>query len=284
MGDAAGRTHWRRRRDLAGTRALVTGASSGVGRALAVELVRRGGRVVATARRRERLDELAAEAAAIAGAGRPAPVLVEAGDITSPEFRRRLVDATIAGLGGLDLLAAVAGGGAVGPFATAEPATLTRLIDVNFVAPAELVRTALPALARGRDPAVLLVGSILGYHPLPHHAEYCAAKAALRSLATTLRMELAPRGIDVVLASLGPVATEFWDRLVVGRRPTWSRGRPLTAAAAAAAIARGLERRRREILPGWRARSYALLSRWLPDLLARGIVGQAAADLDARRS
>jgi short-subunit dehydrogenase len=272
--------HHRRRshRDLAGTRAIVTGASSGVGRALALELVRRGGRVVATARRRERLEELAAEAAEIAGPGSPPPVVAEPGDITDAEFRHRLVDVAVARLGGLDLVAAVAGGGAVGPFAAADPTTLARVLELNFTSPAELVRLAVPALETGRDPAIVLVGSILGYHPLPLHADYCAAKAAVRSLATALRMELAPRGIDVMLVSLGPVTTEFWDQLATGRRPAWSRGRPLSAAAAAAAIATGLVRRRREILPGWRARSYALLARWLPDLLTRGIVRQAAGD------
>lgn len=122
-------------------------------------------------------------------------------------------------------------------------------------------------LALARRGRRVLVGSILGYHPLPLHGAYCAAKAALRSLAGTLRLELEPEGIDVVLASLGPTESEFWDSLVVGARPAWSRGRPLAATTAAAAILDGLERRRREIVPGWQARGFVWAARWMPAFL-----------------
>jgi short-subunit dehydrogenase len=265
---------WPRRRELAGLRAIVTGGSSGVGRAVALELARRGSLVLATARRSERLAELAAEPALAA------PISYLAGDLCEPAFRRQLVATAAERFGGLDLVVAAAGAGAIGPFHGADPATLQKVLELDLVAPAELVRTALPHLIRGHDPAIVLVGSILGLHPLPLHGEYCAAKAALRSLACSLRLELAPAGIDVLLATLGPVASEFWEALVVGERPVWSRGRPLTPAQAATAILAGLERRRTEIVPGWRARGYAWLARWLPGLIdgfsARHVVALGA--------
>ncbi len=251
----------RGRRRLAGLRALVTGASSGVGAAVARGLAARGVHVLATARRVDRLAALAAEAPAAT------PILWEAGDVTDPAFRRNLVAATADRLGGLDLVVAAAGCGAIGPFADAEPATLDRVMDLDFRAPVELVRLCLPLLRRGVDPAVVLVGSILGLHPLPLHAEYCAAKAALASFAGSLRVELAADGIDVVLANLGPTESEFWSGLVAGTRPSWSRGRQMPAAVAAEAIVSGLEKRSREIVPGWRARGFALAARLAPGII-----------------
>jgi len=127
------------------------------------------------------------------------------------------------------------------------------------------------AIARAlvTDPAIVLVGSILGLHPLPLHGDYCAAKSGLRALAGTLRLELAAEGIDVLLATLGPVESEFWTALVDGERPAWSRGRGMPPDRVAAAILAGLERRRREIVPGWQAKGYAFLARFLPGLIDR---------------
>lgn len=248
----------RPRRRLAGLRALVTGGSSGVGRAVALACAARGVRVLATARRADRLDDLV----------RAAPSIVTlAGDITEPETRRQLLAAASARLGGLDIVVAAAGGGAIGPFRDATPATLRGIMELDFFAPAELVREALPVLASGRDPAVVFVGSILGYHPLPLHTEYCAAKAAVASLAGSLRVELAAERIDVLLASLGPTESEFWDHLATGARPPWSAGRPLSAESTAAAIVSALVDRRAEVIPGWSARGYCLAARICPWLI-----------------
>ncbi len=256
---------WSRRppRQFAGLRAIVTGGSSGVGRAVALELARRGCRVVATARRQERLAELAAMA------GEQEPMLHEAGDICDPGFRRHLVEVAVTRLGGLDLVVAAAGGGGIGRFRDVDPRLLDRILDLNLVAPAELVREALPHLANGRDPAVVFIGSILGLHPLPLHAAYAAAKSGLHSLAACLRVELAAEGIDVTLASLGPVESEFWESLLEGTRPGWSRGRGMPPERAAEAILKGLARRRAEIVPGWQAKGYAFLARYAPGMIDR---------------
>ena len=266
VADPPRRLWWRP--TLAGSSGLVTGASSGVGRAVALELARRGVRVLATGRRGDRLREVAEEATGTAGG----TMLYEAGDITSPDFRRHLVETAVRQHGGLDLVVAAAGSGAIGRFRDASPDTLARIMDVDFFAPAELVRESLPALRAGRDPAIVLVGSILGYHPLPSHAEYCAAKAALRSLAGTLRLELATEGIGVLLASLGPTESEFWDHLLTGRRPGWSQGRAMSAARTARIIARAVVWRRREVLPGWRAKGFAFAARLFPRLIDRAMM------------
>jgi short-subunit dehydrogenase len=248
---------------------VVTGGSSGVGRAIALELARRGGRVLATARRRDRLEALAAGAAALPGA----PVLTRAGDVTDAAFRRSLVAEAAAELGGIDLVVAAAGSGAIGPFRAAHAATLERIMAVDFVAPVELVRESLPELLRGRDPGIVLVGSILGRHPLPLHAEYCAAKAALASFAGVLGSELAADGVDVLLASLGPTESEFWESLLTGSRPAWSRGRPMPADRTARIVLDALARRRREVFPGLGAKAFAVAARLFPGLLDRAMMG-----------
>lgn len=249
---------------LSGLRALVTGASSGVGRALALELSRRGVHVLATARREPLLSSLAAEQAA--GLCGPA-IVYAAGDITSADFRRHVIATAVEQIGGLDIVVAAAGSGAIGAFGAAAPDTLNRIMEINFFAPAELVRQSLPVLAASYDPAVVFVGSILGYHSLPLHADYCAAKSAVRSLAGTLRMELEADGIGVLLASLGPTESEFWNHLISGRRPEWSRGKQMTAARTAVAITVALERRRREIVPGFQAKAFVLIARLFPSLI-----------------
>jgi short-subunit dehydrogenase len=245
-------------RTLTGCRALVTGGSSGLGRAIALELARRGGQVLATARRPDRLAELA----------RTAPgIQVVAGDLTDPEFRDRLPDIAADRLGGLDVVVAAAGSGAIGAFGAGAADTCARILDIDFLAPAALVRASLPLLRRSADPGIVLVGSILGLHPLPLHGAYCAAKAALRSLAGTLRLELARDRIDVLHVSLGPIESEFWENLLVGRRPSWSQGRPMPVERAARATVDGLVRRRAEIAPGWRAKGFAFAARYLPGLI-----------------
>lgn len=229
-----------------------------MGRAVAVEFAMRGAHVLATARRTDRLAELER---AVPG------IETLAGDITAAETRRQLLDRARDRFDGLDVVVAAAGGGAIGPFRDAAPATLRAIMELDFFAPAELARDALPLLAAGRDPAIVLVGSILGLHPLPLHADYCAAKAALTSLAGSLRAELATDGIEVLLANLGPTESEFWDHLAAGRRPSWSGGRPLSARATAAAIIDGLVRRHAEITPGWAATGYAIAARACPWLI-----------------
>lgn len=248
----------RGRRRLAGLRALVTGGSSGVGRALAIELASRGAHVLATARRHDRLAELEASVVPV-GVGQR--FTFAAGDITDAGFREQLMRLANERLGGLDVVVAAAGSGAIGSLVTMPADTFRSILDLDLIAPAELVRIAVPHLAAGRTPAIVLVGSILGYHPLPLHAAYCAAKAGIIALAGSLRHELRPQGIDVLLASLGPTESEFWDALLTGHRPAWSRGQPLSAETTARSITDALACRRREVIPGWRAKAFVFAAR-----------------------
>lgn len=246
-------------RNVTGLRGILTGASSGVGRVLARALATRGARLLVTGRREQRLAELVAEF--------PEQLSMAAGDLTQAVFRQQLVEQATVTYGGLDLVLAAAGSGAVGPFAESTPATLREIFEIDFFAPVELVRLALPALREGRTPAAVFVGSILGEHALPLHAEYCAAKAALHRFVQAVRPELRAEGIGLLLAVLGPTESEFWDHLLAGERASWSQGQPLSAEATATAIIRALEQGRDVVQPGWRAQAFTTLARLWPGLL-----------------
>ncbi len=196
------------RRQLPGNRAIITGASSGIGRALAMELAARGARIIVTARREERLSALVEE---LSAPDRKA--IAVAGDITDRRLRERLIQTAVDELGGLDILINNAGIGAVGPFADADEDRLRKIMEVNFFAPLELTRLALPVLAEGNSPIVVNVSSVLGHFAVPGKSEYCASKFALHGFTDALREELAG-GIDVLLVSPSTTDSEFFDQVI----------------------------------------------------------------------
>ncbi len=255
---------WWKRQEIAGCRAIVTGASSGIGRAIAVELARQGADLVISARRRERLEELAAE---IRNLGRRAEIV--AGDLTDSGVRQAALECAEQMLGGLDILVNNAGVAALGRFEDANPDRLRQIFEVNFFSLVELTRTALPLLQRGRRPVVVNIGSILGHVAIPHLSEYCAAKFAVRGFSDALRAELHRSGVDVLLVSPATVETEIWERMLEETAPTaWRSPRGLTAAAVATATVRAVRRGRREVFPGAESKAFNLVNRLCPSLVA----------------
>jgi short-subunit dehydrogenase len=229
------------RRTLSRSRAILTGASSGIGRALALELAGRGARLILNARRDDRLRELAEAIRSEGGAALSVP-----GDVSDAALRRRLVETAERELSGLDLLVNNAGMGRFGPFAESDEARLRQTMEVNFFAPAELIRAALPLLRTGERPMVVNISSVLGHFSMPHKSEYCASKFALHGFSDALRMELRPAGIDVLVVSPSTTATEFFDKAEndPGRRPK----RGMSPEKVASKTARAMERGRREII------------------------------------
>lgn len=187
--------------------AVVTGASSGIGRSLAELLLQQGATVVATARRQDRLDELVSQF------GRRARTV--AGDLTDPSVRQQVVDtANSVRDGAVDLLVNNAGIGAIGPFADATSERLRKIMEVNFFAPVELTRLLLPAIALGRAPVICNISSVLGHRAVPNKSEYCASKFAIHGWSDSLRAELVESGIQVTLVSPSTTTSEFIDSLV----------------------------------------------------------------------
>jgi short-subunit dehydrogenase len=252
-------------RALRNRRALVTGASSGIGRALAIELARHGVDVVLVARREDRLAAVADE---IRKLGRKAVAVV--GDITDPAVRCRALDAARDKFGGLDILVNNAGVAAHGRFADADPGRLRPIMEVNFFAPAELIRASLPLLQQSVAPIVVNIGSILGHRGAPHKSEYSASKFALHGFSEAIRPELARLGVDVLVAAAGPTDTEHFDTLleVRGEMP-WGNPRRKPAEKVARSIVHGIERGKHEVFTHWRGWFWVLLNRLSPRFVDR---------------
>jgi short-subunit dehydrogenase len=225
-------------RAIAGCRGILTGASSGIGRALASQLVREGARLLVLARRPEKLRELAIELT-----GSPGQLEILSGDVTRGEVRQAAIDRAAATFGGLDLVINNAGIGAMGRFADATDERLRQVMEVNFFAPAELTRSALPLLKAGNRPMVVNISSVLGHRGVPFCAEYCASKFALQGLSESLRAELASLGIDVLVVSPARTRTEFFEQAINAPETRWPgmRGAPpeVVARRTVAAIRRG---------------------------------------------
>jgi short-subunit dehydrogenase len=252
-------------RTLTDRRALVTGASSGIGRALAIELARHGVDVVLVARREDRLAEVAGE---IRKLGRQDVTV--AGDVTDLAVRHRALDAARAELGGLDILVNNAGVGAHGRFADADPDRLRPIMELNFFAAVELMREALPLLRAGQQPVIVNIGSILGYRAAPHKSEYSASKFALNGFSEAIRPELAKIGVDVLVATVGPTDTEHFDTLLEeqGELP-WGDPRRKPAEEVARLIVRAIERGRPEVFTHWGGWFWVLLNRLAPRIVDR---------------
>ncbi|NLX96678.1 MAG: SDR family NAD(P)-dependent oxidoreductase [Rhodopirellula sp.] len=236
------------KREIRESRAIVTGASSGIGRAVALELSRQGADVVVTARREDRLRTLAEEISS--GRGR---VAIVPGDITDPRTRQAAIEAARSEFGGLDALVNNAGVGALGLFEDAAPERVRHIMDVNFFALVEMTRTALPLLKEGINPIVVNISSILGHRGAPYSSEYSASKFAVQGFSEAIRAEFTRHRIDVLVVSPGTTQTEFFDSVVerVGE-PTWPEHTAVTAEDVARRIVKAMRKGRHEIVPyGW---------------------------------
>jgi short-subunit dehydrogenase len=248
------------RRTLADSRILITGASSGIGRALAIELSRCGARLVLNARREGKLRSVADEVRAAAG-----QAAISLGDVTDKQARRAALDLGERQFGGLDILVNNAGVSAWGPFDQAGEERLRRIMEVNFFAVAEMTREALPLLQKGRNPLVVNIASILGHRGLPFQAEYCASKFAVRGLSESLRPELRRLGVDLLVVSPGTTESELFEHLLekTAEMP-WGRQRGVPAARVARQVVRAMRAGRHEIIPSGRGRLLVWLNRLAP--------------------
>ncbi len=251
-------------RFLAERRILLTGASSGIGRDLALQIAQHGAHLLLLARRQEALDQLTEELRSL-GAGSATSLV---GDISDPATRAAAIEKIQQDWGTLDLLINNAGVSALGRFSDGDEKTLRQIMEVNFFAYTELTRLALPWLEKGRDPMIVNVGSILGHRGIPHNSEYCASKFALRGWSEAIRPELARKHIDLLLVSPGTTETEFFDHLLARHGDTpWRKQKGIPSAQVAQQIILAIKRRRREIFPNRRGRALVLLNRFFPWLV-----------------
>ena len=181
----------------------ITGASAGIGRALALAFAAEGGRVAVSARREERLREVVAEIEAAGGRALAAPC-----DVTDEEGVRETADRVAEHFGGLDVAVANAGFGVSGRVEKLDAADWRRQLDVNVVGVALTARHALPHLRRTRG-RLALVSSVAGMIPAPGASAYAASKAAVRAIGQALALELKGSGVSCTTLYPGFVDSEI---------------------------------------------------------------------------
>jgi len=181
---------------------VVTGASSGIGRAIALGCARLGDTVVLGARSERELDKLTLEVRAAGGRAIPC-----AGDVTREPDRQRLIDTALAG-GRIDVLINNAGRGYYAPLRDVKLDEIEALFALNVFAPLRLTQLALDALELSRG-VVVMMSSVAGVVSSPKLGAYAASKFALEALAVALRAEVASKGVGVVVVRPGPVETPF---------------------------------------------------------------------------
>lgn len=264
---------------LRGSRVLLTGASSGIGRELAKELGARGAELAISARRRRLLEGLAAE---IEGPSAAAPAVLEA-DLSQPGAAAELARRAEAELGPIDILINNAGGGVGGRIvAVGDRVEGREAFEVNYWSPLALIKALVPGMTgRGRG-AVVNVTSMAQVSTWPGFGAYAATKGALAVATETLAMELTDVPVHVMEVIPGPVdtAVQGETRLAPGIERMLSRTPLGDAAELARLIAIGLERGTTRIIYPRRARlAYAapMVARWD----TRRLAARAARELDA---
>jgi len=239
-------------------RVVITGASSGIGAALAGLLAARGHALMLVARREERLAELAERLTAEHGVTvEPRPC-----DLADRMARRALST----DLAGLEVAALVnnAGFATFGDLHELDPEREREEVELNVAAVHELTLAVLPSMVRRRAGAILITGSTAGVQPIPGQATYAASKAFANSFSESLHGELRGTGVSCTLLAPGPVRTEFTKVAGVESTETTVPGFVWESAqrVAEAAVV-GLEKGRRRVVPGWPAQAMTL-SQYVP--------------------
>jgi uncharacterized protein len=246
---------------------VITGASAGIGVALARVFARHGHELTLIARREERLNALADEIAAT-GARRP---IVISMDLVPPGSARRISEALIAQGAEPQFVVNNAGFGLVGLASARDRDEQLQMIDLNVRALTELSLAFVDSLARHRG-GLLNVGSMAGFLPGPGMAVYYASKAYVLSFTEALHSELKPRGIRVAVLCPGPVPTEFAERAGLKSKGMAPSNLTQSAEYVAEAGYHGLIGGHRTIVPGLINKLITLLIRIIPRRFILGFV------------
>ena len=245
--------------------AVVTGASAGIGEAIAVELAAAGVNLVLTARRRDRLDALAERLRTQYGI----QTNVIVADLAQPQAPQQIFDATEGSGMQVDVLINNAGFGEYGEFLRTNLEMQVTMVQVNCTAVVHLTRLFLPAMVARQRGWLMIVASTASYQPVPYLATYGATKAFDRMLAEALAEEMKRHGVEVSALCPGPTESEF-NQVAGGR--TGDKRKPQSAAEVAQRGLEGLAEGKPWVLPYLAGRLQVFTQRFVPRQVVTGAI------------
>lgn len=271
------------KRDLKNARIILTGASSGIGRQLALQAAKAGAKLVLTARRAQLLEEVKAQIESETGGNCAVELVV--GDITLQETREAVVNRCVEAFGGVDVLVNNAGAAASGLFETNTPERLERVMALNLTAPVEMIRLVLPLMKKWKEasqtettgkpipPMIVNLSSIVGLRGVTHYSEYCAGKAAIRAFSQSIRTEFHRYGIDVLVVCPGSTDTGFFtDYIENTGEPTWPHHKRVTPEYVAKQMLKAIRKGKMEIIPFFLGKVMKGMDYFFPKSLERAMV------------
>lgn len=265
---------------MKGKVAVITGSSSGIGRACAYELAERGAGVVLGARNIEALREIAADLQK-----RGYRAIAVQTDVTREEDCRNLISEAVKAFGGIDILINNAGISMRALFKDVNLSVIRRLMEVNFFGAVYCTKYALPYLLERRG-SVVGVSSIAGFHGLPGRAGYSASKFALQGFLETLRIENLKNDLHVMVAAPGFTATNVRisalkaDGQAQGVSPRNEKGM-MSPEKVSRIIANGIQRKRRNVIISLEGKLSILAQRVIPRIIDRILYGYMAREPDS---
>jgi short-subunit dehydrogenase len=254
--------------NLANARALVTGASGGIGAAIVKQIVARGGSVLITGRDERALQTLARETDP-----QGESVNIHCADIIVPKERDRLEDRARSWRGGVNVLINNAGVAAAGMFADAIAEDVERAFAVNVIAPMHLCRSLLSHLQRQESGHIVNVGSVLGAIGYPGQAVYCSTKFALRGFTEALRREVSDSNLKVHYVAPRATRTQF-NSMMVDALNARLKVSVDTPESVATRVCRMLEREQARATIGWPETLFVRINAIAPWLIDRSLAGQ----------
>lgn len=247
---------------------VITGASSGIGEAMAREYAKMGAKVVMAARRREELERIAQEIEAQGG-----KVAYTVCDVTKEEECKHLMEVAVESFGGIDIMICNAGLSMRALFDDCDLKVLHRLMDVNFWGTVNCTKYALPHLQRSHG-SLVGISSVAGIHGLPGRTGYSASKYAMTGFLDTIRIENLRKGVHVMTACPGFTASNVRfsaltaDGTAQGETPR-NEAKMMPPEQVAHLVARGIKRRQRLCLMEWEGRMTHLVKKFFPGLVDR---------------